>query len=965
MSPMKRRGLILAGLVLASTIVQLVHVPPAFAAGATKSSATINQQVQANLYARSIATCFENKAKGGGQSTGDGQTPDYITGISLDDAHSGNWFGGSEDDKKPVPDLVGQGYSECGGDDHSWITNAATFFGYSTPEAMLADLGWKRQSNNSYAPTHNDRIQQGADAFNALKRKWGGDFEYGQAQDYWALQAVFQSACGLHETTNQSDANNNLQNGVTVKLPNSTDPSKVVTKYYTSANLNDSVYIRPSYGYDMDNDKGRVKMTCREVRDAINDKADAYTKYLSVDSSRKPSVQAVQNTSVTDPDAKTKGGTTCSPDIGAIGWIVCPTMTFMGKINDQMYSTIASILEVKSSNFCIDSQGCDSDGGSSDANTGAYQAWKIFRDYANVAFVVILIVIIISQISNIGISNYGIKTMLPRLIAAAILVNVSFLICQLAVDLSNLLGYSVRALFDGITASLTSKVGTTIGTGTGMWTKIVAGVLAGGVALGAVAASGGIFAFLALLVPIVFTALLALGTIALILVARQAIVVLLVVIAPLAFVLYILPNTQNIFKKWWHMLYTMLLLFPIVAAVFGASNLAAAIVGSAPGTLWTIVALGITAVPLFVVPGLLKGALNATGALGAKVQGIGNRMTGAVGGRAKAAVRNANGLNAAKDALAYRRRQRDVKSGLKRSNSRIGRAVYGGLGGKEFRNRNVLQNQGASLEDEEYEKDVKGADAFQNKNMTFDDRLAAANTGKYNGRTLSTAERDAAIRYAMDKGNDSQRRDVMTNLAGTTGQDEAGRRLRSAAVNGERSKGGSALYGAANLSAMEAGGQQVATGQKDANGNNVMKFEAFGYQKRANDALTQGIASRVQEGKIKPSVALGNDEAANMVREGVDKAEEQSKGSANEFKDAVNSYLQTSEGKNINRSSVEALGASNVIKVSRQQLAEQAKPPTETGAPFSSVPAVADRFDGQTRSGLWIPSGSSQPNQKK
>lgn len=62
------------------------------------------------------------------------------------------------------------------------------------------------------------------------------------------------------------------------------------------------------------------------------------------------------------------------------------------------------------------------------------------RNYANVAFIVVFLIIIFSQVSNVGINNYGIKRMLPKLLIAAILVNISFYVCAIMVDLSNLLG---------------------------------------------------------------------------------------------------------------------------------------------------------------------------------------------------------------------------------------------------------------------------------------------------------------------------------------------------------------------------------------------------------------------------------------------------------------------------------------------------------------------------------------------
>ncbi|MCZ6324111.1 hypothetical protein O5165_25825, partial [Escherichia coli] len=50
---------------------------------------------------------------------------------------------------------------------------------------------------------------------------------------------------------------------------------------------------------------------------------------------------------------------------------------------------------------------------------------------------------------NAGLNNYSIKKMLPRLIVAAILVNLSYYICAIAVDISNILGHSLQqALID-------------------------------------------------------------------------------------------------------------------------------------------------------------------------------------------------------------------------------------------------------------------------------------------------------------------------------------------------------------------------------------------------------------------------------------------------------------------------------------------------------------------------------------
>lgn len=299
--------------------------------------------------------------------------------------------------------------------------------------------------------------------------------------------------------------------------------------------------------------------------------------------------------------------------IQGIGWLVCPAMTFMAKIADVAYDFIASYF------LTIDPKII------SNAQTKA--AWDQFRNVANVAFVIALLFIIYSQITSFGISNYGIKRMLPRILVAALLVNLSYYICSAAVDLSNLLGYAIPQFFKAI------PIGAGLPDGGG------AAKAAGWVALIGTLIIGAIGIALAVSFPVLIAALLAIALIVLMLIARQALVVLLIVISPVAFVAYLLPNTEQWFKKWYKTFFTLLMLFPIIGAVFGASALASQIIAAAGaaggGQITQVIALGVSAIPFFVVPGLLKGSLSAAGAVGAKLQGAANKATGKVGSHAK------------------------------------------------------------------------------------------------------------------------------------------------------------------------------------------------------------------------------------------------------------------------------------------------------------------------------------------
>lgn len=357
-----------------------------------------------------------------------------------------------------------------------------------------------------------------------------------------------------------------------------------------------------------------------------------------------------QDDQATDP---TEDGTSCAID--GIGWIVCPVMNFLGKINDEAYKFINNFLEIPARVF---------------NDRAAIAAWSAFRDMANVMFVIGFLFIVYAQITGGGLSNYTIKKMVPRLVIAAVLVNVSFYLCALAVDLSNIVGSGIYNLLEGLNVGSNGEGPNTALEGA--WTVAVYAVLA--TALG-----------IALLALIIFApmSLLAFALVIIILIARQAFVILLVVISPLAFVAYLLPNTEDWFKKWWKMLSAFLMVFPIIALVFGASSLAARILmnvsesGDNDENMMKIVALGVLAVPLFAVPTILKGSLSAAGSIGARLSGLQDRTNRFAGKRIKESR-----IGEAKGAFDTRRQDRRLKrrvgeGRLGRINKAIDRSSFG------------------------------------------------------------------------------------------------------------------------------------------------------------------------------------------------------------------------------------------------------------------------------------------------
>ena len=242
-------------------------------------------------------------------------------------------------------------------------------------------------------------------------------------------------------------------------------------------------------------------------------------------------------------------------------------------------------------------------------NSGIYLAWVIMRNISNVAFIVAFLVIIYSQLTSVGISNYGVKKMLPRLVIAAVLVNLSFTFCAVLLDLSNVTGYAFQDAFMGIKNTI-STVGENTGVGW-TWSEVIVMILSNG------ALAGGVVATVAMgaeLLPLALSALVGIGLVLLlvllIMAARQALIVILIIISPLAFVCYLLPGTEKWFKKWRDLFFTMLVFFPAFAVIFGGAQLAGIIIiqnaTGANGGIMQILGMVVQVIPLALTPIILK-----------------------------------------------------------------------------------------------------------------------------------------------------------------------------------------------------------------------------------------------------------------------------------------------------------------------------------------------------------------------
>lgn len=454
--------------------------------------------------------------------------------------------------------------------------------------------------------------------------------------------------------------------------------------------------------------------------------------------------------------------------LSAVGWFVCPLMSFAGSLGDASYSAISYFLSIDNEIF------------KDQENGGLAQAWKFFRDVANAVFAVIFLWVIFSQISNVGVSNYGIKKILPRLIIGALLVNLSFYLCQIAVDLSNILGFSLKEALEGAA----SKVGTQA-TATGTFSALVTG--------GLVLVGVGLFIFLAVSIPTLLALLLALIVVLVILIVRQAAVILLIAISPLAFAAWLLPNTENLFKKWVSMFRGLLIVFPVISLLYGAGKLAGTILAVSatddpnnPKETMQLAALAASILPLGATPFVLKSSLNSLGSFAGKLGGLSGLANKKLGGAIGNSIGNSR-LNDLKKGWQKNsaKRQANRRSGntwlgrkadaLRGSNSRLAKGA-----GIMLNPRRALDNswlgratglsEGAArsqaISDELFENEVKGQ-ALALRGMTSSEIATIAKTGKTStGKEVSRSMHAATIDHTMANGSFNDRVDVYSSLAG-------------------------------------------------------------------------------------------------------------------------------------------------------------------------------------------------------
>ena len=334
------------------------------------------------------------------------------------------------------------------------------------------------------------------------------------------------------------------------------------------------------------------------------------------------SVKISVNTSAYDPGG---GGSTtptpsCENNNFALSWLFCKIIEGTSEALDEMYSSlIQPLLGVNPISLS----------NSSGDKTKTYAIWSNFRIYGDIFLVLALLVMVFGESIGGGLVDaYTVKKVLPRLVAAAILINLSIYIVALAVDITNILGKGLEALIEEPFKNAGAfKINISAASGTLGFVALVG--VAGTGAIWAAAFTGAFLEFILLFILV--PTLLAFVAILVVLLVRRGLILFLVLISPIAFALYCLPNTEKYFKQWWSLLVKTLLMYPIIAVIFAIANIMSVTINSTTtgigkglGDLLSLTAL---VVPLFLIPFSFRLAGGVMGQFAGLVNDRKNRLS--------------------------------------------------------------------------------------------------------------------------------------------------------------------------------------------------------------------------------------------------------------------------------------------------------------------------------------------------
>lgn len=470
----------------------------------------------------------------------------------------------------------------------------------------------------------------------------------------------------------------------------------------------------------------------------------------------------------TGPGGSANGGPAYICNVPYISWIVCPLITIGYDVIKWLDGAVEGLLVTPDL-------------------SSSQPVWNVMKDFANVLFVLVFLFIIFGNLFSFQVDSYTVKKMLPRLIAAAILVQFSFFLGLIAVDLSNVIGHGILTLIQNvgpnqnqtgyqIAGGIISGLGVLGVVGTGVAIAVTQPEIIVGIAL------TGLF--------LIGAAIISIFGVFFTLTFRLILIQLALILSPIALVAWILPNTNRVFKFWYQNLLKALIMYPLVTLLIRAAMLFNQIGDATTGNFATHLAATIAPiVAFFMIPATFKMA-----------GGFMSAVSGAVLARTSAASKRARTGPAATNAKNSLKRQGALLAGNPESGKALrmlGNVTSGQIGfgkasrykragayttalaeeGKfveeDLRKKGIASNN-AELKDFYYNKDGKGAKTEAERVAAL--RLLGENGGleelssiyhqfvKDNGGVTESSGWSKSARETWERGTANSRADMAKAL---------------------------------------------------------------------------------------------------------------------------------------------------------------------------------------------------------
>lgn len=323
---------------------------------------------------------------------------------------------------------------------------------------------------------------------------------------------------------------------------------------------------------------------------------------------------------------------TCA--IETVGWVICPVMRTIAKLADFGFAFInKDFLRIEYDVI-------------SGSDSGIFKAWELIRNIANIVLVLVFLYIVYTQITGRNTGDFNLKRILPRLVIGAVLLNLSYYICALAIQGSNIVGSGVLTAMVDVAEQIGSPAMNLNNAANGfedaILTQLVAKMLE---------KDGTVWVMLAPMAAITIGIATVSAVALILLIARKVVVSMLVLVSPLLFVAYLLPNLERYFQQWVRLFIQLIMLYPIVAFLLGTGQIVSATIisvgsggesdysvegdgyqaknGGSGSATTDLAAAGAAVLPLVGVWWMMKG-------LSAVMSSAGTRLTAGIGrGRSK------------------------------------------------------------------------------------------------------------------------------------------------------------------------------------------------------------------------------------------------------------------------------------------------------------------------------------------